>query len=100
MGLNGKDDHPKNTTSAREWKQTAKGKQYQIQLFEDERSSAQRARRSQLNKVQSSLADSEDSIFLQNERIFLETKMELLVAAHEKLDFALEEDFDAKRVTQ
>ena len=100
MGLNGKDDNPENTKSVRERKQTAKGKQYQIQLFEDERSSAQRAWRSQLNRVESCLADSEDSMVLQNERMFLETKMELLVAAHEKLDFALEEDFDAKRVAQ
>ena len=100
MGLNGRDDNPENTKSVRERKQTAKGKQYQIQLFEDERSSAQRAWRSQLNKVEGCLADSEDSMVLQNERMFLETKMELLVAAHEKLDFALEEDFDAKRVAQ
>ena len=100
MGLNGKDDNPENTKSVRERKQTAKGKQYQIQLFEDVRSSAQRAWRSQLNKVESCLADSVDSMVLQNKRMFLETEMELLVAALEKLDFALEEDFDAKRVAQ
>ena len=68
--------------------------------MEDERSSAQRAWRSQLNKVESCIADSENCTVLQNERMFLETKMELLVAAHEKLDFALDEDFDAKRVAQ
>ncbi|XP_067027926.1 uncharacterized protein [Acropora muricata] len=100
MDRNGKDDNPENTKSVRERKQTTKGKQYQIQLLEDERSSAQRAWRSQLNKVESCLADSEDCMVLQNERMFLETKMELLVAAHEKLDFALDEDFDAKRVAQ
>ena len=37
---------------------------------------------------------------LQNERMLLEMKMELLITAHENLNFALEEDFDAKRVVQ
>ena len=100
MDRNGKDDNPENTKSVRERKQTTKGKQYQIQLLEDERSSAQRAWRSQLNKVEICLADSGESMVLQNERMLLEMKMELLITAHENLNFALEEDFDAKRVVQ
>ena len=85
------DDNPENTKSVKERKQTAKGKRYEIQLFEDERSSAQRAWRSQLNKVEICLADSGESVVLQNERMFLEMKMELLITAHENLNFALEE---------
>ena len=79
-------------------KLTVKGEAFQIQLLEDQRSSAQRAWRKQLNKIENCLADLSESSTLQNERMFLETKMDILVEAHEQLDRALEDNVEAKRV--
>ena len=73
-------------------------KEFHKQILEDQRSSAQRAWRKQLNKIENRLADSSDSTILQSERMFLETKMEILVEAHECLDSALEDDVEAKRL--
>ena len=79
-------------------KLTVKGEAFQIQLLEDQRSSAQRAWRKQLNKIENCLADLSESSTLQNERMFLETKVDILVEAHERLDRALEDNVEAKRV--
>ena len=46
-----------NIASKRQQKQTAKGKQFQTQLLEDQRSSAQRSWRKQLNRIENCLAD-------------------------------------------
>ena len=43
--------------SKRDRKQTEKGKQFQVQLLEDERLSAQRSWRKQLNRIENYLAD-------------------------------------------
>ena len=85
--------------SRRNRKQTAKGKQFQTQLLEDKRSSAQRSWRKQLNRIENCLADLTDPDKLQSERIFLESKMEILISAHERLVEALE-DLQTKRVAQ
>ena len=69
--------------SKRKRKQTAKGKQFQTQLLEDQRSSAQRSWRKQLNRIENCLVDLTEPDRLQSERIFLESKMELLISAHE-----------------
>ena len=74
-------------------KETAKGQEFRIQLLKDQRISAQRAWRKQLNKVENVLADSGETTLLQSERILLETKMEILVETHERFDEALEDDF-------
>ena len=80
-------------------KQTTKGKEFQLQLLEEQRSSAQRNWRKQLNKAENCLADSKDPSKLQSERMFLETKMDNLIAAQGRLDEA-QENFEAKRVAQ
>ena len=71
--------------SKRDRKQTEKGKQFQVQLLEDEKLSAQRSRRKQLNRVENYLADETEPGKLQSERIFLESTMEILLSAHERL---------------
>lgn len=81
----------------RDRKHTAKGKEYQIELLEDQRRSAQREWRKQLNRIENLLADTSDPSNLQNERMFLETKMDILVATQDRLSDALEEDLTAKR---
>ena len=63
--------------SKRDRKQTEKGKQFQVQLLEDERLSAQRSWRKQLNRVENYLADETEPGKLQSERIFLESTMEI-----------------------
>ena len=80
-------------------KQTEKGKQFQVQLLEDERLSAQRSWRKQLNRVENYLADETEPGKLQSERIFLESTMEILLSAHERLVEALD-DLATKRVAQ
>ena len=85
--------------SRRNRKQTAKGKQFQTQLLEEQRSSAQRSWRKQLNRIENCLADLTEPDKLQSERIFLESKMEILISAHERLVEALE-DLETKRVAQ
>ena len=72
-------------------KQTTKGKQFHVQLLEDQRSSAQRNWRKQLNRIENCLADLTEPDKLQSERIFLESKMEILISAHERLVEALED---------
>ena len=67
-------------------KQTLKGKEYQTQLYQDQRSSAQRNWRKQLNKIENCLADSTNPAKLQSERMFLEAKMDIVIAAQERLD--------------
>ena len=66
-------------------KQMTKGKQFHVQLLEDQRSSAQRNWRKQLNRIENCLADLTEPDKLQSERIFLESKMEILISAHERL---------------
>ena len=85
--------------SRRNRKQTAKGKQFQTQLLEEQRSSAQRNWRKQLNRIENCLVDLTEPDKLQSERIFLESKMEILISAHERLVEALE-DLQTKRVAQ
>ena len=80
-------------------KQTLKGKEYQTQLYQDQRSSAQRNWRKQLNKIENCLADSTNPAKLQSERMFLEAKMDILIAVQERLDEVLD-DFEVKRVAQ
>ena len=91
-------DDLEETLEIRTRQQTAKGKEFQIELLKDHTASAQRAWRKQLNKIENVLADSENASLLQSERILLETKMEILVEAHERLDEALEDNFDEKHV--
>ena len=86
-----------NIRETRNRKYTAKGKEYQIELLEDQRRSAQREWRKQLNRIENLLVDTSDPSNLQNERMFLETKMDILVAAQDRLNDALEEDLTAKR---
>ena len=85
--------------SKRDRKQTKKGKQFQVQLLEDERLSAQRSWRKQSNRVENYLADETEPGKLQSERIFLESTMEILLSAHERLVEALD-DLATKRVAQ
>ena len=92
-------DDTSELASERNRKQTAKGKQYQIQLLEDQRSSAQRSWHKQLNRIENCLADFTEPAKLQGERIFLESKMELLVSAHDRFVDVLE-DLEAKRIMQ
>ena len=54
---------------------TEKGKNYHLQLLEDQRSSAQRSWRKQLNKIINLIADLTNLDLLKSERTFLETKM-------------------------
>ena len=68
---------------------TAKGRGFQIQLMKDQSTSAQRAWRKQLNKVEILLINANDAAPLLSERNLLETKMEILVLADERLDEAL-----------
>ena len=79
--------------------QTAKGREFQRQLHEDQRSSAQRGWRRQINNIENCLADSTDPNKLQSERNFLESKMDILVSAQERFLDTLE-DSEAKRVAQ
>ena len=85
--------------SERDRKQTEKGKQFQVQLLEDERLSAQRSWRKQLNRVENYLADETEPGKLQSERIFLESTMEILLSAYERLVQALD-NLATKRVAQ
>ena len=80
-------------------KQTVKGKEFHRQLYEDQRSSAQRGWRKQINNIENCLADSTDPRMLQSERNFLESKMDILVSAQERFLDALE-DSEARRVAQ
>ena len=80
-------------------KQTAKGREFQRQLHEDQRSSAQRGWRRQINNIENCLADSTDPNKLQSERNFLASKMDILVSAQERFLDTLE-DSEAKRVAQ
>lgn len=91
-------DNPEETLEIRTRQKTAKGKEFHIELLKDQTPSAQRAWRKQLNKIENVLVDSENASLLQSERILLETKMEILVEAHERFDEALEDNFDAKHV--
>ena len=67
-------------------KQTLKGKEYQTQLYQDQRSSAQRNWRKQLNKIENCLADSTNPAKLQSKRMFLGAKMDILERLDEVLD--------------
>ena len=68
-----------------------------MQLLEDQSSSAQRAWRKQINKLSNLLADSTTVELLKTERAFLETRMEILNAANERLYEALEENYYARK---
>ena len=71
--------------------QTAKGREFQRQLHEDQRSSAQRGWRRQINNIENCLADSTDPNKLQSERNFLESKMDILVSLQERFLDTLED---------
>ena len=62
-----------------------------MQLLEDQSSSAQRAWRKQIKKLLNLLADSTTLEVLRTERAFLETRMEILNTANERLYEGLEE---------
>ena len=79
--------------------QTVKGREFQRQLNEDQRSSSQRGWRRQINNIENCFADSTDPNKLQSERNFLESKMDILVSAQERFLDTLE-DSEAKRVAQ
>ncbi|XP_078356465.1 uncharacterized protein LOC144641315, partial [Oculina patagonica] len=81
-------------------KRTAKGREFHIELMKDQWTAAQRAWRKQLNKIENLLTDSNEITPLISERNLLETKMEILSEAHERLDDALEDDYETKRVVQ
>lgn len=68
--------------------------------MKDQYASAQRAWRKQLNKVENLQTDSNEATPLLSERNLLETQMEILVKANERLDEALEADYEAKHVAQ
>ena len=74
-----------------------KGKTHHSQLLEDQRSSAQRSWRKQLNRVINIIADMTDQNIIMSERTFLEAKMEILSAANERLCEFLEGNYDAKK---
>ena len=76
---------------------TEKGKTYHSQILEDQRSSAQRSWRKQLNRVINVIADTTDQNLIMSERTFLEAKMEILSAANERLCEFLEGNYDAKK---
>lgn len=76
---------------------TEKGKTYHLQILEDQRSSAQRSWRKQLNRVINVIADTTNLNLLMSERTFLEAKMEILSAANEKLYDFLEGNYDTKK---
>ena len=57
---------------------TEKGKAYQIQLFEQDRISAQCNWRKQLNKIDDLLVDSESPSVLKHKHSFLESRMEIM----------------------
>ena len=87
------------TQTGRDRNITEKGKAYHLQLLDDQRSSAQRSWRKQLNKVRNLIADSANVDLLKSERAFLETKMDILNAANEKLLESLVDNYDAKKDT-
>ena len=76
---------------------TEKGKTYHLQILEDQRSSAQRSWRKQLNRVINVIAGTTNQNLIMSERTFLEAKMEILSAANEKLYDFLEGNYDAKK---
>ena len=76
---------------------TEKGKTYHLQILEDQRSSAQRSWRKQLNRVINVIADTTNPNLSMSERTFLEAKMEFLSAANERLYDFLEGNYDAKK---
>ena len=92
------EDNVDGSEAGRSRKQTLKGKEYQIQLLEDQRSATQRAWRKQHNKIQNCLADFAGASTLQNEIMFLETKIDILITTQEQLSAALEDNLQAKRV--
>ena len=68
-------------------------------MLEEQRSSSQRSWRKQLNRIENCLADLTEPDKLTSERIFLESKMEILISAHERLVEALE-DLETEHVAQ
>ena len=76
---------------------TEKGKIYQVELLKEQLSSAQRAWRKQMNNVSNLIVDSTSVDVLKSERSFLETKMEILNEANERLYQSLEENYDEKK---
>ena len=76
---------------------TEKGEYYKLQLLKDQSSATKRSWRKQLNKISNLVADSADLGCLTSERAFLETKMEILNAANERLLNFLADNFDEKK---
>ena len=76
---------------------TEKGKIYQVELLKGQLSSSQRAWRKQMNNVSNLIVDSTSVDVLKSERSFLETKMEILNEANERLYQSLEENYDEKK---
>jgi len=60
---------------------TEKGKTYHSQILEDQRSSAQRSWRKQLNRVINVIADTTNQNLITRERMFPDAKMEILSVA-------------------
>ena len=76
---------------------TERGRMYHLNLLEEQRSSAQRAWRKQINKVTNLIGDSTNIDLLKSERTFLETRMDILYAASNRLCEALADNYEAKR---
>ena len=70
---------------------------YHLNLLEEQRSSAQRAWRKQINKVTNLIGDSTNIDLLKSERTFLETRMDILYAASNRLCKALADNYEAKK---
>ena len=68
-----------------------------LQLLKDQSSAPKRSWRKQLNKICNLIMNSADLDCLTTERLFVETKMEILNAANERLLDFLSDDFDEKK---
>ena len=76
---------------------TEKGKMYRLQILKDQRSSAQRSWRKQLNRVINVKVDMTNQNFIMSQTTFLEAKMEILSAANKRLYEFLEGNYVAKK---
>lgn len=65
--------------------------------LEEQRSSAQRAWRKQINKVTNLIGDSKNTDLLKSERTFLETRMDIQNAASNRLCEALADNYEEKK---
>lgn len=65
--------------------QTEKGREYQLQLIENELRNAQREWSKQLNKLRDMISDSDDPEKLRTERIYLETRWEIVSSVYDRI---------------